>query len=118
MFTIIFVHKIIVMTDDIFGCDTCLALCQHINFKGLKLNGFSIGNVLENFEASYFFHSGPDRSTFVSLCVAFEGLQGSIKFFSTAFIMEVIMVSFPKFQCEHAIITTTTLYSPSCGPTN
>jgi len=49
---IIFMHKIIVMIDVTFGCDTCLALCQHINFKGLKLNSFSIGNVLENFEAS------------------------------------------------------------------
>jgi len=28
MFTIIFVCKIIVMIDDAFGCDTCLALCQ------------------------------------------------------------------------------------------
>jgi len=28
------------------------------NFKGLKLNGFSIGNVLENFKALYFFHNG------------------------------------------------------------
>jgi len=35
MLTITFVHKIIVMIDDAFGCDTCLALCQHINFKGL-----------------------------------------------------------------------------------
>jgi len=30
-----FVHKIIVMIDDAFGCDICLALCQHVNFKGL-----------------------------------------------------------------------------------
>jgi len=35
MFTIIFVHKIIVMIDNVFGCNTCLALCQHVNFKGL-----------------------------------------------------------------------------------
>jgi len=35
MFTIIFVHKIIVMIDDTFGRDTCLVLCQQINLKGL-----------------------------------------------------------------------------------
>jgi len=35
MFTIIFMHKIIMMIDDTFGHDTCLALCQHVNFKGL-----------------------------------------------------------------------------------
>jgi len=35
MFTIIFLHKITVMNDDTFGGDTCLALCQHVNFKGL-----------------------------------------------------------------------------------
>jgi len=38
MFTIIFMHKIIViivMIDDVFGRNTCLALCQHVNFKGL-----------------------------------------------------------------------------------
>jgi len=51
MFTIIFVYKIIVMIDDVFGRNTCLALCQHVNFKGLWLNGFSIGNVLKKFEA-------------------------------------------------------------------
>jgi len=52
MFTIIFVHEIIVIIDDTaFGYDTCLTLCQHINFKGLQLAGFSIGNVLGNFEA-------------------------------------------------------------------
>jgi len=52
MFTIILVHKIIVMIGDAFGYDTCLALRQHVNFKGMKLNGFSIGNVLEKFKAS------------------------------------------------------------------
>jgi len=35
MFTIIFVYKIIVMIDDAFGRETFLALCQHVNFKGL-----------------------------------------------------------------------------------
>jgi len=35
IFTIIFVHNIIVMIDDAFGCNTCLALCQHASFKGL-----------------------------------------------------------------------------------
>jgi len=47
-------HKIIVIIDDAFGCGTYLALCQLVNFKGF--NGFSIGNVLENFKASYFSH--------------------------------------------------------------
>jgi len=35
MFTIIFVHKIIVIIDDAIGRDTCLALYQYVNFKGL-----------------------------------------------------------------------------------
>jgi len=35
MFAIIFVHKIIVMIDDTLGCNTCLALCWLIYFKGL-----------------------------------------------------------------------------------
>jgi len=30
-----FCAEIIVMIDDAIGCQTCLALCQHINFKGL-----------------------------------------------------------------------------------
>jgi len=32
MYTIIFLHE---MIDDTFGRNTCLALCQHVNFKGL-----------------------------------------------------------------------------------
>jgi len=32
MFTVIYMHKII---DDAFRCDTCLALCQLVDFKGL-----------------------------------------------------------------------------------
>jgi len=35
MSTIIFVHKIILMINDAFRHNTCLALCQHVNFKGL-----------------------------------------------------------------------------------
>jgi len=48
-------------------CNTCLALTNKLstcNFKVLKLNGFSIENVLENLKASYFSHSGSDRNAF------------------------------------------------------
>jgi len=83
---------------------TLVWLCQHVNFKGLKLNGFSIGIVLENFKASYFFHSGSDRSSF-SLCAVFLGIHGSIKFSSMGFIMEVIMILFLKSQRKHTIVT-------------
>jgi len=91
-------HKIIVMIDDIFGCDTCLVLYQHVNLKGLKLNGFSIANVFENFKASYFFHSGSDRSAFVLLCVVFLGLHGSINFFLLWCSKQKLTISFPKSQ--------------------
>jgi len=104
MFTIIFVHKIIVMIDDAFECDTCLALCQHVNFKGLWLNGFSIGNVLKNFEASYFFHSCSDRSTFSFIvCGILRASRQYKKFSFAVLIMEIIMISFPKSQHERTI---------------
>jgi len=35
MFYVHYNFHALVIIDDAFGRDTCLALCQHVNFKGL-----------------------------------------------------------------------------------
>jgi len=77
MFTIIFVYKIIVMIDDAFRCNTCLTLYQRVVVKWL-LHRKYIGKIRNFIILSWV---APIEALFISLCMAFEGLHGSIKFF-------------------------------------
>ena len=54
-------------------------MCQLGNFKGLYLNGFSIGNVWETCNPHSFQALAPAEALLVSSFSAFDGLHNDIK---------------------------------------